>query len=445
MAEGPQAITTKRLGMKIEAFGARAASPYIYIIAGGKITPTSTKATNKRRVSGNRDPVLSTRQPETFKISIPLPALIEDNGLGELLLMTFGTDEAGSQLGSSTAYDHVFTANDTIKTFTLWLYDDLHPQSIRFCTVDQVTYTIDADSGGIEWVFDVTGADMVESETWGSPSYINVATDKPKMIPATQTILEYGEPQSPASKYWKKITITSKENPAYGAPGKAPVPSGAATPKLVVKGDRDFTIDIDLIDTDGDEMRRWRVGGDTNPTATAQADVQALTKFRVRSFGNQTKASTSYPWYYAHQANVGAVTLTMGGTYTAGLSNTPAFYELYCSTEGTPDKFKWRKNGGEWSAEVEVTAGAMTTIGDGLTVTFSATDAMTAGDTYFVFSHYQRMIEWSSLTNVIEDFNYSDSDGFYEATVKMYHESGTGGTKPSCTLRNTKTSAYTAV
>lgn len=82
MADGPQALTTSRIALAFETAGARAATPTIYIIAGGKISPTSTKGTTKRRVSGNRDPVLSTRTPETFKVSIPLPALTEDNGLG---------------------------------------------------------------------------------------------------------------------------------------------------------------------------------------------------------------------------------------------------------------------------------------------------------------------------------------------------------------------------
>jgi hypothetical protein len=441
MAEGPQALTTKRIALQFETTGIRGTTPSIYIIAGGKITPTSTKATDKRRVAGNRDPVLSTRKPETFKVSIPLPALIEDNGLGELLLATFGTDTTGSQLGSSDAYDHVFTANDTIKSFTMWLYDTLHPQSIRLCTIDQMKMEIDREKG-IEFTFDVTGADMVESETFGSASYVSVATDKPKLIPPSQTILEYGNPQANISNYWKKITVTSKENPKYGAPGKAPVPAGASAPQLVVKGERDFTIDIDFIDIDGDELRRWRVGGDTDPSATEQADVQALTKFRCRSFGNQTKAATSYVWGYAHQANYGTagtpITVAWGGAYTAGLADIPAHYEVVATAT---DTFKWRKDGGTWTTGVTIT-GAAQTLSDGVTVTFSASSGAGANDTWYGFSHYQRMIEVVSPTNVIEDVNYKDSTDFYEATVKLYHESAPSGTKPSMTLRNTKTSAY---
>lgn len=440
MAEGPQALTTSRFAVKTETAGARATSPAVYIIAGGKAQLTSTKGVDKKEVAGNRDPVLSVRKPEECKISLPLPALIEDNGLGDMLLYTFGTDTTGSELGSSTAYDHVFTANDTVKSFTLWAYNTLYTLDARLCTVDQMKLEIDREKG-IDFTFDIKGADVAASSTYGTASYVNVATDKPKLIPAGQCILEWGNPQSNISKYWKKITITSKENVKYGAPGKAPVPAGSSSAKLVVKGKREFNIDIDFIDTDGIELKRWRQGGDTVPTATEQADVQALTGMRLRAFGNQTKASTVGSWYYAHRANVGAVTLTLGGAYNGG-TNTPAFYEIYCSTEGTPDKFMWRKNGGTWSAEVEVTAGAMTTLGDGLEITFSATDAMTANDTYYIFTHYQRMIEVSSLYNVIESFEPKDSADFYEATLKAFYEGGPSSTKPAVTLRNTKSSAY---
>lgn len=442
MTEGPQPLTTTRIALAFETAGVRATAPTIYMIAGGKVTPTSTKGTDKRRVSGNRDPVLSTRKPETFKVSIPLPALIESNGLGEMLLAVFGTDTTGSELGSSTAYDHVFTANDTIKSFTLWLYDTLDPQSIRLCSIDQMQMVIDREKG-LEFTFDVTGSDMQSSSTFGSATYVNVATDKPKLIPPSQTILEFGSPQCNIQNYFEKITVTSKENPKYGAAGKAPVPAGAGTYKLLVKGERDVTIDIEYLDIDGVERKRWRQGGDTVPTATAQADVQALTKIRTRSFGNQTKASTSSIWGYAHQANAGVVTATFGGTYTAGLANTPAHFEVKISTAAAQDKFMWRKDGGAWSAEADTTlVGAPVTMSDGVTVYFSAVTGGAVNDTFFGFTHYQRMIEFVSPTNVIESHNFTDSTDFYKGKISMYHESGPTGTKASMTLRNTKSAAY---
>lgn len=441
MAEGPQNITTSRFAVQTETAGVRGTTPTVYIIAGGKAQLTSTKASEKKEVAGNRDPVLSIRKPEECKISLPLPALIESNGLGEMLLYTFGTDTTGSELGSSTAYDHVFTANDTIKSFTLWAYNTLYTLDARLCTVDQMKIEIDREKG-IDFTFDIKGADVATSTTFGSASYVNVATDKPKLIPAGQCILEWGNPQSAISQYWKKITITSKENVKYGAPGKAAVPAGSSSAKLVVKGKREFSIDIDFIDTDGIELKRWRQGGDTVPTATEQADVQSLTGFRLRAFGNQTKAATSSIWGYAHRANYGTagtpITVTWGGSYTAGLADTPAQYEVVATAT---DTFKWRKNGGAWTTGVTITGSAQT-LSDGVTVTFSASSGAGVNDTWYGFSHYQRMIEVTSLYNVIDSMEPKDSTEFYEATLKAFYEGGPSSTKPSVTLRNTKSSAY---
>ena len=172
MTDGPQAITSSRLALAFETAGARATAPTIYIIPGGKITPVSTKTTEKRRVAGNRDPVFGVRGVESFKISIPMMAIIEDNGLGNLLLATFGTDTPGSQLGSSDAYDHVFTANDTIKSFTLWCWDTLDPQDIRMVLVDTMKLEVDKDKNQVLLTFDCIGADMASSSTFGSASYI---------------------------------------------------------------------------------------------------------------------------------------------------------------------------------------------------------------------------------------------------------------------------------
>jgi hypothetical protein len=147
-----------------------------------------------------RDPVLGTRGPESFKVSIPMLAIIEDNGLGELLLAALGTDTPSSQYGTSGAYDHVFTANDMIKSFTLWCWDPLDPQSIRMVLVDTWKLEVDKEANSVLWTFDCVGTDMQSSGTFGSATYINVTTQKPNMIPAAQSILEYGEPQSNISQ-----------------------------------------------------------------------------------------------------------------------------------------------------------------------------------------------------------------------------------------------------
>ena len=56
MAEGPQSLKSSRIALAFETAGARASAPTVYIIPNGKVTPVSTKTSEKNRVEGNRDP-----------------------------------------------------------------------------------------------------------------------------------------------------------------------------------------------------------------------------------------------------------------------------------------------------------------------------------------------------------------------------------------------------
>jgi len=434
MSDGGQPITSRRIALAFETNGVRASVPTVYIIPGGKITPVNTKATEKQRVTGNRDPVFGVRGGESTKLSVPMRAIVEDNGLGDLLLAAFGTDTV-SQCGSSSAYDHVFSPNDTAKTMTVWCWDTLDPQDIRLVLIDTMKIEVDKDKNAVNYTFDLAGADMVSSSTFGSATYITSA-QKANMIPASQAILEYGQPQSNVSRLWKKVTWTQKENPKFGANSKAPVPAGSASPLIAVKGDRDTDIEIQFIDSDGQERKRFRQGGNAAPTATAHQDVQSNVKFRLRLFGSAIGASSI--WGYAHMNNAGTATVTWGGTYSG---TDPAEFEVVISTNGTPDKFKWRKNHGAWSAEIDVT-GTAQTLSDGVTVTFSSTSLAALNDTWYGFSHYQRMIELNSPSNVIDDVNQADSSDFYESTAKISYEGGPSDSKPTNTLRNSKATAY---
>lgn len=541
---GPQPITSRRIALAFESLGARAATPTIYVIPGGKITPQTDKKNDPTRVSGNRDPALTTRGAETTKLSIPMVALVEDNGLGELLLATFGTDTP-AQLGGTTAYAHVFTANDIIKTMTVWCWDTLNPQDIRMVAVDTMKIEIDKESNKVDFVFDCIGADMADSSTFGSATYINLTTHRPNLIPASGAILEYGEPLANVRKTWEKITITSKEGVKFGAPGKnAPVPAGSASPQIVVKGNRDTTIDIEMIDTDGKERKRCREGGNIAPTATAEADNAALVAFRVRIFGSSIAA---HLWCYADLNNTASVAVANLATYsmsqgsnkdltftaktpgviptitladgsalavavvgvaiTVTLDTDPtasssaddiksaieahsvanalvsvarktgqngtgcpaaqtvqslvaaatgtdvtvsgsytgsdvAMLKVWIDANGTPDTFSWQLNGGTVTAGVAITGAAQALGSTGISVTFSSTTGGIVGDSFYIFSHYQRMIEASSPTNALESFKSKDSDDFYKGTISMQHVSAIGATKPSVTLYNTKTTAY---
>jgi len=69
------------------------------------------------------------------------------------------------------------------------------------------------------------------------------------------------------------------------------------------------------------------------------------------------------------------------GTGFSGASS--AHYEVVIDAEGTPDTFKWRKNGGEWTTGVSIT-GAAQTLDEGQQITFGATTGHTLGDQWSI-------------------------------------------------------------
>lgn len=70
--------------------------------------------------------------------------------------------------------------------------------------------------------------------------------------------------------------------------------------------------------------------------------------------------------------------LTSGGTYSGA---SPFTYRIQIDGTGTPDTFKWSKDGGTtWEAETVNITGAAQTLDNGVQVTFAATTGHTLGD-----------------------------------------------------------------
>lgn len=72
--------------------------------------------------------------------------------------------------------------------------------------------------------------------------------------------------------------------------------------------------------------------------------------------------------------------LTWGTGYNGVAS---ASFEVVIDATGTPDTFKWRKNGGAWTSGVVITGGAQT-LSDTQTVTFGATTGHTLNDKWSI-------------------------------------------------------------
>lgn len=109
--------------------------------------------------------------------------------------------------------------------------------------------------------------------------------------------------------------------------------------------------------------------------------------------------------------------LTSGGTYTATADHT---YEFIISTEAAADKFKWRVDGGAWSAEVEIT-GAAQSIENGLEITFGAVTGHTKDDVWTVICTAGQIIHAETLDSLIVNVVGTG------ATLQIYNGDGTDG------------------
>jgi hypothetical protein len=190
---------------------------------------------------------------------------------------------------------------------------------------------------------------MLDSATWGSASYVDLEAAQPKALNALQARLEWGQPGAGIRDTWEQIKFASKLNVVMGVNGKDGIHiAGSGSPTLCTSSKIDTNVDIDFIDTDGEEMKRWYEGVDTDPTATQQHDNAGLIDYRFTLFGNII-GSAAYPWGEADLNNIGTTTITVAGTYSGGATSL-TMYEIILAN-GTPDTYSYRScTGGKWSA-----------------------------------------------------------------------------------------------
>ena len=238
MVSGPQSIQYELLALAFETGGEAATVPTVYPIPGGKVTPVGSKESEETYAAGMRDPSFTTLGAEGAKLSIPLPALLDGNGLGELLMLAFGAD-ARTLVGPSLANDHDITCTDTIKTVTVWCY---HPtKSVKYRMCIDTGWKMELEKGKrLNFTFDLEGAELLD----GSEFVLNTAkanmasvTESPKILMASDAYLEYGRPNAAIRENWTKITVTGKTGNTFGVPGKnAPIPAGSSTPQACSPG-----------------------------------------------------------------------------------------------------------------------------------------------------------------------------------------------------------------
>jgi hypothetical protein len=440
-AVSPAVLT---LGLAIESTsGVLATAPTLGITLGAESRPKNVKPSGQRRTYSNADPVLTWRKGETTDITLPMLPVLEDNGLGELMLAHFGTDTP-TRVGASAAYIHAFTRADLIKTLTLWIHDGLHDKAVRMNGVESIDITAKKEDGDVAISCVLKGADMAESATFGSPTFLDTGVAQARALNGFQGRFEWGQPAANIRDTWTQLKFSSKRPMTLGPNSKAGNHfAGSGSPQLITSSECDTTLDIDFIDTDGEEERRIRAGQMVAATAVQQSDAAALVNYRFTLFGNQADAANS-PWGEADIANTGAVTPTIAGTYSGGATVT--MYELKVTTAASPNKYSWRScTGGiwtAWSAEIDMLVTATAVGAEGLTVIFSSLTANALGDKFYVYSHPMRFLRVVSMTNRYESLTDQGGKGFDAKTASCYHTSGSTGTKPLLSICIPKAGAF---
>ncbi len=348
--KGAVSPTELTIGLKIESTsGVPEDSPEVYVILGAESRPTNGKDTNDILVYGNPDPVYSTRKEEKTSMPLPMLPILDGNGFGELLLSHYGDDDVSSQYGTTGAYKHAFTRAATFKTLTAWVRDGLHDKRIRMLAAGVFSLSVSKDDGLVKPVFDLAGANMEETSGFGSPSFIDVDSTMAQQLLASQARLEWGQPGANIRETWTEVAFKSNRNLVNGLNGKDGMHiAGTSSPQLVTTSKTDTTMDVTFIDTDGEEERRIRAGGNAVPTAVRHADNAALIDYRFTLIADII-GNAAHPWGEADINNIGTTTITVAGTYSGGAASL-TMYEIKLA-QGTPDTYSYRScTGGVWSA-----------------------------------------------------------------------------------------------
>ena len=292
MVSGPQSLKYELIALQFESGGVAGTVPTVYPIPNGKITPVGTKGSEETYVSGIRTKTFTTMMQEGAKLSVPLPALLDGNGLGEFLLLAFGQDTP-TKVSANLAYDHDFALTDTIQTVTVWAY---HPsQTVKYRMNFAAGWKIEAEKGKrIVVTFDLEGAQVMDGSEFvldtAKANFVHIS-DSPNILMGSDAYLEYGSPVDAIRDNWSKLTITGKTGNKFGIPGKnAPIPAGSSAPRACVGGDVDITTDIEFVNSDDVEFRRFAAGGNTTPTAIEHRDDAALVGLKFNCFGSSLEA-----------------------------------------------------------------------------------------------------------------------------------------------------------
>jgi hypothetical protein len=289
--------------------------PTIYHILSKDFAFVSTKKSNPRAVAGQPFPVLPWRGMEESSAQLGILPICEGNGLGEAFARFFGADDC-DKVGSSLTYLHEFTWENLPLTATYFMsYGNSRYEKVRMMAVDSLNIEC-KNSGELSIDGVLKGADMSDSNIseYGTEDLIDMADVN--QLTGLGARLEWGQPGAAIRTGFENVKLELKRNITMSLPGKdGQHPAGSGSPRACSSKSSDAKLTIDFWDVDGQELKRWRQGGNTAPTATRQTDAASLVKARYSIFGPAIEAGVNGE---ADYLNIGTTVAVFAGSYSGG-------------------------------------------------------------------------------------------------------------------------------
>ncbi|VVB62780.1 Uncharacterised protein [uncultured archaeon] len=275
----------------------------------------STKKSNPKQLAGQPFAVLPWRGMEESAAQLGILPIPQGNGMGEALVRFFGADDC-DQYGSTDAYLHHFTWENLPKTATYWIsYGEGRYEKVRMVAEDTLDIEIKA-TGELAISSALKGGELIDSSLadYGTESLADLSAAL--QLTGMGARLEFGQPGAGVRTAFEAMKLSLKRNITMSLPGKdGQHPSGSGSPKACSSKNSNAALTIDFIDTNGEELKRWRQGVNTAPTATGQNDSAGLVKGRISIFGPAIDDGINGE---ADYVNGGTLAATWGGTYSAG-------------------------------------------------------------------------------------------------------------------------------
>ncbi len=287
----------------------------------------------------------------------------ETNGFGYWLSGALGTDGTPTKHGTLTYIHQIDVANSQIPSYTLWMKTGVYEykstnNQIASLTIDQAKNSV------LSATVNTIGSGLTTTTDFGTASYVTDANDC--------------FTSQKAYVLWDDTWITNVSNLSItidnGIDPEEPKVMGKEYADHILAGARKVTGNATVFVEDTTQIEDYW-GSATGPTAsTTTVPLRVIwLSDTIETVTTQTTAMQEL------QVSGSTTTITPGGSYTG---TDAALFEVKITTDGTPDKFMWRKNWGAWSTETQTSTEAVS-LSDGVTVTFSSESGAKVGDRWF--------------------------------------------------------------